>query len=284
MEDAIRLKNQGVDILTFADSPTGRARADSFLIASKVVNETGVRVMPHICCRDKNEIAVRSQILGAHINGIRDVLAVTGDPIPKASRGSVRGVFSFDSVRLMRLIAAMNGELFAKDPIRFGGAVNYTRANLDVEADRILRKAEAGASFFLTQPVYGKRDVETILWLKRRTGAVILVGLMPLIGLRNAVFVKNELPGIRVPDALVERYERESGGDGDGGDGNAAAAAGGGNSAAAGGAGREAGERIGVEAARDVIRATAAEADGYYFILPFNRVHLVPRILEGGLL
>jgi homocysteine S-methyltransferase len=254
MEDAIRLRNLGVDILTFADSPTGKMRADSFLIASKVFAETGVAVMPHICCRDKNEIAARSQILGAHINGIRSVLAVTGDPVPKSERSSARGVFNFDSVKLMRLINMMNEELFASEPVYFGGAINQSRPNIAAEADRLKRKIDAGAAWFMTQPAYGDEDAEIILSLKQKTGAVILCGLMPLISYRNALFVKNELPGIRVPDSVVAQYNPDMD--------------------------RSAGEEVGIGIARGVVARTSAAIDGYYFILPFNRVHLVRPILE----
>jgi homocysteine S-methyltransferase len=253
MEDAIRLKNMGVDILTFADSPTGRARADSFLIASKVLGETGVAVMPHICCRDKNEIAVRAQILGAHINGIRSVLAVTGDPAPHAAHGSSRGVFSFDSVRLMGLINTMNEDLFAGDPVYFGGAINQSRRNIGAETERLKRKIGAGASWFLTQPVYGDEDIDALLSMKERTGATILCGLMPLISLKNAMFVVNELPGIRVPDGVISQYSE--------------------------GMGRAEGEETGIRIARGIAARTSSLLDGYYFVLPFNRTHLVSRIL-----
>ena len=86
--------------MTFPDSPSGRTRADSILMAEKVSRQTGMCVMPHLCCRDKNAIAIRSQILGADINGINNFLVITGDPIPSVMRSSVKSVFNFDSVGL----------------------------------------------------------------------------------------------------------------------------------------------------------------------------------------
>ena len=114
MDAAHILKKSGVDVLTFPDSPSGRTRADSILMAEKVHKETGMTVMPHICCRDKNAIAMRSQLLGAHLNDINNFLVITGDPIPSMVRQSVKAVFNFDSVGLMNIIKDMN----IKDKLR----------------------------------------------------------------------------------------------------------------------------------------------------------------------
>ena len=111
MDAAFLMKESGVDVLTFPDSPSGRTRADSILMAEKVSRETGMCVMPHICCRDKNAIAMRSQLLGAHINDINNFLVITGDPIPSVVRASVKSVFNFDSVGLMNIISDMNQPL-----------------------------------------------------------------------------------------------------------------------------------------------------------------------------
>ena len=106
MDAAHLLLKSGVDVLTFPDSPSGRTRADAILMAEKVARETKMCVMPHICCRDKNAIAMRSQLLGAHINNIKNFLVITGDPIPSMVRSSVKSVFNFDSVGLMRIMNA----------------------------------------------------------------------------------------------------------------------------------------------------------------------------------
>ena len=160
MDAAHLLQKSGVDVLTFPDSPSGRTRADSILMAEKVARETGICVMPHICCRDKNAIAMRSQLLGAHINHIHNFLVITGDPIPSMARSSVKSVFNFDSVGLMRIMNDMNEEQFAEAPVCYGGAINQGRRNLEVEISRVLKKMEAGATFFLTQPVSTKESAE----------------------------------------------------------------------------------------------------------------------------
>ena len=147
MDAAHLLQKSGVDVLTFPDSPSGRTRADSILMAEKVARETGMQVMPHICCRDKNAIAMRSQLLGAYLNHIDNFLVITGDPIPSLVRNSVKSVFNFDSVGLMGILNDMNEDQFAAAPITYGGAVNQSRKNLDFEISRVKKKMAAGASF-----------------------------------------------------------------------------------------------------------------------------------------
>ena len=200
------LKEKGVDVLTFPDSPSGRTRADSILIAAKVSRQTGMCVMPHLCCRDKNAIAIRSQLLGAHINGINNFLVITGDPIPQMIRSSVKSVFNFDSVGLMNIIEDMNEDQFKQEPIVYGGAINQGRKRLDIEISRVKKKMEAGAAFFMTQPVFSDEDIKRLSTIKKETGARILCGIMPLVSLKNATFMKNEMAGIDVTDEVLSRY------------------------------------------------------------------------------
>lgn len=254
MDAAHLLEQAGVDVVTFPDSPSGRTRADSVLMAEKVLRETGLCVMPHICCRDKNAIAIRSQMLGAQLNGIRNMLVVTGDPVPMMAREMVKSVFNFDSVGLMKILRDMNEEVFPEQPLTYGGAINQGRRNLDVEIGRVKKKMAEGASFFFTQPVFGEADAARVRRIKEETGARILCGIMPLVSRRNALFMKNEMTGIAVTDEIVAQYAED--------------------------ATRAEGEAVGVRIARQVIRLTEDFADGYYFSFPFNRVYLLEQILK----
>ncbi len=254
MDAAHLLKQSGVDVLTFPDSPSGRTRADSILMAEKVSRETGICVMPHICCRDKNAIAMRSQLLGAHINRIYNFLVITGDPIPTMARSSVKSVFNFDAVGLMQIMNDMNESQFAQAPICFGGAINQGRRNLDVEINRVKKKMAAGAGFFLTQPVSSAEGVERLRRIKEETGARILCGIMPFVSLKNALFMKNEMTGIDVTDEVLSRYHEDMT--------------------------REEGEQAGIALAKEVIAMTEDFVDGYYFSFPFNRVHMLKEILN----
>lgn len=254
LEAAHMLKGLGVDVLTFPDSPSGRTRIDSVLMAQKVKNETGFDVMPHICCRDKNAIAMRSTFLGASINDINNFLIITGDPIPAMARQVVKSVFNFDSVGLMRIADEMNSEALKDSPLTYGGAINQSRRRIESEIKRVQKKMEAGAEFFLTQPVFTAEDAERLRRVKEETGARILCGIMPLVSRKNALFMKNEISGVNVTDEVIERYPEN-------GD-------------------REDGENVGVELAKEMIAATRDFADGYYFSFPFNRTYLLKRIIQ----
>ena len=254
LEAAHMLKGLGVDVLTFPDSPSGRTRIDSVLMAQKVKNVTGFEVMPHICCRDKNAIAVRSTFLGASINGINNFLIITGDPIPVMARQVVKSVFNFDSVGLMRIADEMNSEALKDSPLTYGGAINQSRRRIESEIKRVQKKMEAGAEFFLTQPVFTAEDAERLRRVKEETGARILCGIMPLVSRKNALFMKNEISGVNVTDEVIERYPET--------------------------ADREDGENVGVELAKEMIAATRDFADGYYFSFPFNRTYLLKRIIQ----
>lgn len=247
------LKNASVDVVTFPDSPSGRTRADSVLMAEKVRIETGLCVMPHICCRDKNAIAIRSTILGAKLNQITNFLLLTGDPVPVLFRQTTKSVFNFDSVGMMKIVQEMNGEEFKDAPVTYGGAINHNRTNIKAETERIRRKMAAGAVFFMTQPVFSKEQAEIVRNMKAETGATILVGIMPLVSRKNAVFMKNEMTGIEIPDNIISRYRDDMS--------------------------REEGEACGIQIAREFMAMTNDFADGYYFSFPFNRVHMLKKIL-----
>lgn len=258
LDAAYYLNNCNVDVITFPDSPSGRTRADSVLMGVKVKEKSGLMVMPHICCRDKNAIAIRSQLLGAYMNGIRNLLVVTGDPVPTLLRGDIKSVYNFDSVGLMRILQEMNEEEFAEDPFVYGGALNPGRINVQIEIERMKKKIDAGASFFLTQPLFADEDIERLRQIKAaiptNTSVQILCGIMPLVSMKNAMFIKNEMAGIHVTEEIVARYEQA--------------------------VTREDGERVGISLAKEIMEKTKDLADGYYYSIPFNRVQLLPKILD----
>ena len=254
LESAHALIGSDVDVLTFPDSPSGRTRVDSVLMADKVHKETGLPVMPHICCRDKNTVAMRSLLMGAKINDIHNLLIITGDPLPTMVRQTVKAVFNFDSVGLMKIAQEMNEEIVRENPFSYGGAINQGRRNLPVEIERVKKKMAAGAEFFLTQPVFSKEDADRLRQIKEETGACILCGIMPLISRKNALFMQNEISGVNIPEDIIARYPEKGS--------------------------REEGEAVGVAIAKDIIRLTEDFADGYYFSFPFNRTYLLRKIME----
>lgn len=254
METANYLKNRGVDVITFADSPSGRTRADSVLMSLKVKREVGINVMPHICCRDRNAISIGSTILGAYINDVRNFLVITGDPVPSSSREDIKSVFNFDSVRLMEYIKEMNEDGFSGDELSYGGAINYDRRNIDLEIKRAAAKQNAGAEFFLTQPVFDDDDIEKLKYIKSKLEAKVLVGIMPLVSYRNACFIKNEITGINVPDSIIKRFSPNMT--------------------------KEEGRAEGVKIAKEIMAKVKDFADGYYFVIPFNRLEIARGLIQ----
>ena len=160
-----------------------------------------------------------------------------------------------NSIKLMEYIRQMNEELFAQDPIYYGGALNYSGANPDAIADRMKRKMAAGCSYFLTQPIYSNEDIERVALLKKKTGAVIACGIMPLVSYRNAMYMKHEMPGINVPDEIIARYSPD--------------------------ASREESENTAIEISVEIAKKMCDIADGYYFMTPFNRVSMISKITDA---
>ena len=254
LEAAYRLKEEEVDLVTISDSPMARPRAEAFEMGIYIANKTGIRVMPHVCCRDRNLIALRSAILGGHINGIRDMLIITGDPVARDDRNIISGVFDMNSIKLMDYVKNMNEEIFQTEPVYYGGALNYAGVNIEAIVTRMQKKMQAGCSYFLTQPVYSDEDICRVKELKERTGAKIILGIMPLVSYKNALFMKNEMPGIHVPDELIGRYQQDMT--------------------------REEAENVAVEVSVEIGKKTSGFADGFYFMTPFNRVALINRIIH----
>lgn len=242
------------DIITLADSPLARPRMDAISLAIKVQNKCNVKVMPHICCRDKNLIGLRSTILGAYTNEIRNALIITGDPIARGDREKITSVFDFNSIKLMQYISEMNEELFAEDPIYFGGALNYHGVNVDKIIERMNKKIQAGARYFLTQPVYSNEDIERVKYIKTNVNTSIFCGIMPLVSYKNANFIKNEMPGINVPDDVVSMYKEDMT--------------------------RDEFEKVAVLISTSIADRLYDFVDGFYFMTPFNRVSLINNIIN----
>ncbi len=257
IKGAGKLAKAGVDLLTLSDSPMARARMDAGALAARVMSEIGIPVMPHVTCRDRNIIGLRSLLLGEYLNGVRQLLVVTGDPVARDARGTVSGVFDFNSIRLMEYIKNMNGELFAADPMHMGGALNYHGANPDGIIRRMEKKIDAGCEYFLTQPIYSDEDISRIAYIKEAIGtrAQIYCGIMPLVSYKNAMFIHHEMAGITIPEEILKRYTPQMS--------------------------RERAGEVAIEISIELVQKLKELADGYYFMTPFNRAGLICEILSG---
>ena len=204
---AEQLKQAGADLLTLTDSPLGRTRADCLMLAARILRETGMPVMPHLSCRDRNRIAIKGGLLAASMEGIRQVLAVTGD---NTAETAVKNVFNFNSMQLIAYIADMNRAELAASPYGIAAALNVNAANFGVELERAKKKITAGADFFLTQSVFCDEAVDNLARASEELDAPVFGGVLPVASYRNALFLANEVPGIVIPDAVLSALEGKS--------------------------------------------------------------------------
>ena len=255
LEGAKKLQAAGADLLTIADCPIAQARMDSSLVACRVHRELGLCTLPHMTCRDRNLNATKALLLGLYAEGVREVLAITGDPIPTAERDEAKNVYQFNSRKLAQYIVSLAGEgREMPGPMTVFGALNLNARNFDVELRRAKEKLENGMSGFLTQPVLSAQAVENLKKSRETLGvdAKILAGIMPVVSQRNAIFMENEINGIHVEDWIIEKFA---------------------------GLDRAQGEELGLAISLEMAKAALPYADGLYLMTPFNRVALMERLI-----
>ena len=232
------------------DNPRARARMSGLMASVAIQRTAGIEVIPHLTPRDATIAGLESQLLGAHAEGVRNILAVTGDAPEAGDYPGTGAVYDVDAIGLVELIARFNaGTDFhgrAIDaPTSFfpGVAVNPTADDLELEAERFRRKVEAGARFAMTQIVFDVSYLESFLERVGGSPIPLLVGVWPIRSLELAVRVHNETPGIVVPEHVQERY-RAAGADA---------------------------ARVGFELARELVAGARELAAGVYVVAPFRR-------------
>ena len=252
MEGVQKLTRSGADAVTIADCPIGRPRADSSLLACKVHRELGVQPLPHMTCRDRNLNATKALLLGLSIEGVHNVLLVTGDPIPTEDRDEVKSVFNFHSRKLARFVRDLN-ERTLTTPFRIYGALNINARNFSNQLRLAQEKEECGVSGFLTQPVLSQEALENLKLARATLKGKILGGIFPVVSHRNALFLNNEVSGMRVCDEIISLYEGQD---------------------------KEECARLAVTISTQVAREIAPYVDGFYLMTPFRRVELIGEIME----
>lgn len=250
LDSAAQMARLGVNWITVADSPLARARMDSIMAAARIRRETNIRVLPHLSCRDRSAIGIKAALLGAAAEGIEDLLIVTGDA-PADSRS---GVFNFHSASLMRYVSELNGELFFSAPFRIAGALNVNALNFGAELARAERKLQNGASMLLTQPVFSDQAVENLHIARQRLGCLLLAGILPVAGYRNALFLSNEVTGIVIPPDLLEQLREST---------------------------LEQAQALSVEFAAGIAERCYDAADGYYIMTPLGKTGIVCGLLKN---
>lgn len=253
LRDAFLLKQAGADMITISDSPLAKARADSAILAAKIQKEAGIPTMPHITCRDKNILGIKATLLGLHIEGVRNILAVTGDPIANIERQVVKGVFSMNASNLANYISSLNSNVFSNDEFKIGGALNVNAINFDAELRRSYTKIENGISYLLTQAVYTDTAINNLIKATQTLTVPIFAGIMPLVGYKNAQFINNEVPGIEIDENTIEMFKDKS---------------------------REESELIGINLSMESINKLYQHISGFYIMTPLKRTHVVCELIK----
>jgi len=252
------LKEAGVDYANVTDSAMARLRMGVMSCAALVQQQVGLEAIAHLTCRDRNVMAIQSELIGAHALGIRNVLALRGDPPRVGDYPNATPVWDVNAVGLITILANLNRGLDANEtPIGdhasflVGAAVNPGAVDLERELRLLRRKVAAGANFIVTNPIYDPAALERLREITREVSVPVLVGVMPLRSFRHAEYLHHELPGITVPQELRDRLER---------------------------AGERASE-LGIDLAVDFLEAARGQTQGAYVVPSGGRYDLAARVV-----
>ena len=253
LEGAGRLKAFGVDAINIPDGPRASARMTGLALAVKFQTEIGIEAVLHYACRDYSLIGMQSVLLGASVLGIINLLAITGDPPILGDYPQSTAVFDIDSIGLTRIVSNLNRGLdIGNKPIGsatgffIGVGVDPSSVNPERELQRYAQKVDAGAEFAVTQPVFDPTALEKFLERAASRPIPFVAGVWPLTSYQNAEFMRNEVPGVVVPDSILEKMGRfES---------------------------KEDQRKIGIEIAQEMVRRVKGLVQGIQISAPFGRV------------
>lgn len=255
LESIKLLKEAGVNAVNIPDGPRAQTRMSAQATALLVEREVGLETVLHYCCRDRNLLGMMSDLLGAAALGLRNLLLITGDPPKMGPYPDATAVFDIDAIGLTNMVNKLNHGLdLGNNPIGcptafcIGVGVNPGALNLEEEIKRFEYKVEAGAEFAITQPVFDAEQLRDFLKMIEHVRIPIVAGIWPLVSFRNAEFLHNEVPGVRVPANVMERMRRASE------------------------RGRETGRDEGLQIARELLADVRDRVQGVQVSAPFNNV------------
>jgi methionine synthase / methylenetetrahydrofolate reductase(NADPH) len=264
-EQVRQLKAAGVDAVNVPDGPRAQSRMGALLSALMIEREVGLEAVVHYACRDRNLLGMLSDLLGAAAAGIRNLLIITGDPPKMGPYPEATAVFDIDSIGLTNLVSRLNRALDPGGnpiglPTKFviGVGVNPAAPDFERELKRFAYKVEAGAEYAVTQPVFDLDQLDRFLARVEGFRIPIVAGIWPLISLRNAEFLANEVPGVSVPDAIVDRMRVASA------------------------RGKEEALAEGVRISREMLVAVADRVQGAQVSAPLGRVPVALEVLEAA--
>ena len=261
LERAQYCKDHEIDAINVADGPRASARMSAQALCVLLQSKVGIDTILHYTCRDRNLLGIQSDLLGAHALGLRNILAITGDPPKLGDYPDATAVYDVDSVGLIRILDHLNhgcdlaGNLIGPAlGVHVGCGADPSRADVEKEVRRLEEKVKAGAEYVMTQPVYDPRTLERFCSLIKDLQVPILVGILPLYSHRNAEFLHNEVPGMTIPDDIRERMRKA-------------------------GSGSRRSSR-GSTVAQEATLAARELGQGVYVMPPFNKVELAVRVVE----
>jgi methionine synthase I (cobalamin-dependent)/5,10-methylenetetrahydrofolate reductase len=259
LDGAAMLQQVGVDCINIADSPMARVRMSCMALARLIQDHLGLETIIHFTPRDRNLMAIQAELLGAHALGIRNILAVTGDPLRVGDYPNTTGVWDVDSVGLIQVLRGLNEGHDAMDAsigarasfhIGCGLNLNMTDEETEREIEKYRRKLEAGAQFIMTQPIYELAPLERFLQRAGKPPIPMLLGCIPLHSSRHAEYLHNEVPGITIPEEARRRM-REAG---------------------------EHGHEEGLRMAQDLLEQTRDKIQGVYLMPSYRRYDVVSEL------
>ncbi|MBY0077272.1 bifunctional homocysteine S-methyltransferase/methylenetetrahydrofolate reductase [Priestia aryabhattai] len=256
LEGAKALDKVGVDAITLADNSLASPRISNLAMATLMQQETKARPLIHITCRDRNLIGLQSHLMGLHTLGMNQVLAITGDPSKVGDFPGATSVYDLSSFDLISLIAQFNeGLSYSGKPLgqktnfSIAAAFNPNVRHLDRAVQRLEKKIDCGAHYFITQPLYSTKQIEEVYEATKHLTTPVYIGIMPLTSARNARFIHHEVPGIKLSEDILERMD-------------------------ATGNDRIRGEVEGLAIAKHLIDTAYELFDGIYLITPFMRYEM----------
>jgi homocysteine S-methyltransferase len=261
IEGARLLKEHGVHLIDISDGARARLRMNVIATSHIVQREAGIEVMMHFACRDRNLLAIQSDLLGAHALGIRNVLAITGDPAQIGDYPTATSVFDVDAIGLVRILRRFNeGRDLAGNSIgvyanfTIAAAYNPLAPDLEAENDRLRRKIDEGAHLIYTQPLFEMPLVERTAELLQKLNTPWFVGVLPLRSARHAEFMHNEVPGIRIPEPILRQITE---------------------------APEDSALQVGLEIAQAFVRQADPYAQGIYLMPPAGNAQIALRVIEA---
>ena len=260
--DVAKLKVAGVDAVNVPDGPRAQSRMGALLTSVLIEQQVGIETVTHYACRDRNLLGMLSDLLGASAVGLRNMLIITGDPPKMGPYPDATAVFDVDAIGLTNLVNNLNhgldpGGNKIGEPTRFaiGVGVNPAAIDLEHEIRRFEWKVDAGAEYAITQPVFDVEQLEKFLAKIQHVRIPVVAGIWPLVSLRNAEFLANEVPGVTVPKPTIERMR------------------------AASAESKERGVAEGIAIAKDMLARVRPLVQGAQVSAPFGKVELALEVL-----